>query len=153
MRDLVLDHGRGGEATTAKSTHAPSLLSVGLVQASFPTQAPQILERVMIMEAKNVDDQRAILMEKLPGLLNDAQLDLRLVVVDSMAALFRSEFGANLDDSVDRAKILFGMAKLMKMLSHHFRVPFVVTNQVREGAGSMPTICVSQPVRPIYGPC
>lgn len=82
------------------------------------------------MEAKNVDDQRAILMEKLPGHLSDAQLDIRLVIVDSISALFRAEFGANLDDSVDRSKILFGMAKQMKLLNHHFRVPFIVTNQV-----------------------
>lgn len=99
-------------------------------QATCPSQAQEILERVIIMEAKNVDDQRAILMDKLPGHLQDRELDIRLVLVDSISALFRAEFGANMEDSVDRSRILFGMAKQMKLLNHLYRVPFVVTNQV-----------------------
>lgn len=64
-------------------------------------------------------------------MLADPQHDIRMVVVDSVSALFRGEYSGGKEDSLERAKIIFTMGKQMKKLSAEFAVPFIVTNQVR----------------------
>lgn len=99
--------------------------------------AQRVLESVIISEAKNVEDQLFILTSQLPQLLADPQQQygVRLCVLDSMSALFRGEFSAARADSLDRARLVFAMAKQMKRLSHDFALPFVVTNQVGNNGG------------------
>ena len=55
---------------------------------------------------------------------------VKLVIVDSVAALCRPEFTNDVGSLVDRSEILLGMAAYMKRLAHHFGVVFVVVNQV-----------------------
>ncbi len=65
-----------------------------------------------------------------PPLLPSKPGKIRLCVIDSMSALFRGEFNLSKGDTLERAKIIFAMAKQMKTLSDKFKLPFVVTNQV-----------------------
>lgn len=93
--------------------------------------AQRVLESVIIVEAKNVEDQLYLLTTQLPSLLADSSLGkIRLCVIDSMSALFRGEFSLSKGDTLERAKMIFAMAKQMKTLSDKFKIPFVVTNQV-----------------------
>ncbi|TFJ82171.1 hypothetical protein NSK_006500 [Nannochloropsis salina CCMP1776] len=93
--------------------------------------AQRVLESVIIVEAKNVEDQLYLLTTQLPSLLGDASLGkIRLCVIDSMSALFRGEFSLSKGDTLERAKMIFTMAKQMKRLSDRWGLPFVVTNQV-----------------------
>jgi hypothetical protein len=57
-----------------------------------------------------------------------AHSNVRLVVIDSMAALFRIEFGTN--DAVDKSKTLSSFAHRLKELSDEFHSPVVCVNQV-----------------------
>jgi RecA/RadA recombinase len=100
--------------------------------AGSPAAAQALLDRVMIMEARNIDEQVQILCQELPRLLRPEEgNDIRMVVLDSVSALFRGEFGSGLDDSLDRSKAVFTVAKRMKSLSEQYGIPFLVTNQVR----------------------
>lgn len=51
-----------------------------------------------------------------------------LIVVDSIAALARTEFDGG--QGVDRAQQLGQLASALKYLAETFRIPVVVTNQV-----------------------
>jgi len=55
---------------------------------------------------------------------------VKLVVIDSIAALFRTEFDAQ--DSVVRAENMAHHAHQLKMISDEFTIPIVVTNQVAD---------------------
>ncbi|KAH0620333.1 hypothetical protein JD844_020632 [Phrynosoma platyrhinos] len=65
---------------------------------------------------------------------------VRLVIVDSIAALFRCEFGAK--DSVLKAKYLQVFGAKLHQLSSKFQIPIVCINQVS---------CIAQRVAPALG--
>jgi RecA/RadA recombinase len=62
-----------------------------------------------------------------------AQHHAAVVVVDSIAALMRAEFGAK-GQVVERQELLGSQASVLKHLAESFRLPVVVTNQVWSAA-------------------
>lgn len=58
------------------------------------------------------------------------ELPVRLVVVDSIAAIFRSEFENNLGDLKSRTGMFFRIAAKLKEQACRFGAVAVVTNQV-----------------------
>ena len=61
---------------------------------------------------------------------------VRLIVVDSVAAVARRDFDGGGEDGGasdfrTRSDLLFRLSALLKLLSDTFRIPVVVTNQVR----------------------
>uniref|UniRef100_A0A672M9M3 X-ray repair complementing defective repair in Chinese hamster cells 3 n=1 Tax=Sinocyclocheilus grahami TaxID=75366 RepID=A0A672M9M3_SINGR len=54
---------------------------------------------------------------------------VRLLVLDSVAALFRSEFQA--DEAVQRSRHLLAFSNTLHRLSHEYGAPGVCVNQVR----------------------
>lgn len=65
---------------------------------------------------------------------------VRLVVVDSVAALFRSEFQA--DEAIKRSRHLLTFSSALHRLSHCYGAPVLCVNQVRR-AQSIKLQCVS----------
>ena len=65
--------------------------------------------------------------EKLPRLL--AAGHIKLIIVDSIAAVFRGEFSGQ-DGMIDRNSWYFGLSSMMQRLSHQFNCMFVIANQV-----------------------
>ncbi|XP_078178889.1 homolog of X-ray repair cross complementing 3 (XRCC3) [Carex rostrata] len=70
------------------------------------------------------------LFEKSPG-----EMPVRLVVVDSIAAIFRSEFENNLGDLKSRTGMFFRIAAKLKDQARQFGAVVVVTNQVVDVMG------------------
>ncbi|ERN07307.1 hypothetical protein AMTRI_Chr12g274520 [Amborella trichopoda] len=60
---------------------------------------------------------------------------VKLVVLDSVAALFRSEFDNHLADLSRRSSLFFKIASKLKALASKFEVAIVVTNQVVDSVG------------------
>lgn len=58
---------------------------------------------------------------------------IKLLVIDSIAALVLSEYGR--DRIVQRQEVLGQLASVLKFLAESFRMPVVVTNQVRAETG------------------
>lgn len=67
-------------------------------------------------------------MKRLPLLLS--RQNVKLVVIDSIAALLRVEFSA--DQSIERAEHMFSLAAQLKFISHTFNCIVFVTNQVTD---------------------
>lgn len=67
--------------------------------------------------------------EKLPSLLQ--KNNVKLVVIDSIAALFRFEFTQK-DDFVARSSFLWDYGSRLKLLSDKFGVPVIIVNQVSD---------------------
>ena len=70
------------------------------------------------------------LKKKLPVLLNSQRV--KLVIIDSIAALFRSEFA--LKDMAQRARLMSSVASILHRLSSRHNIPVVCVNQVCKGA-------------------
>ncbi len=66
--------------------------------------------------------------QRLPQLLNNSFV--KLIVIDSIAGLFRSEFSN--EESIERSKLLWKQANQLKLLSDTFNVPIVIVNQVSD---------------------
>ncbi|KAI3811421.1 hypothetical protein L1987_21144 [Smallanthus sonchifolius] len=57
-------------------------------------------------------------------------LDIKLIVIDSIAALFRGEFENNASDLKRRSSLFFKISSVLKSHAKHFGIAVVVTNQV-----------------------
>jgi RecA/RadA recombinase len=77
-----------------------------------------------IEELLNFLDQTEVLLSRPPG------MPVRLVVIDSVAALFRSDFDNTAKDLMKRASLFFKLSSKLKCFAHKFNLAVVVTNQV-----------------------
>eukprot|EP00271_Cylindrocystis_brebissonii_P014506 TRINITY_DN3586_c0_g1_i2.p1 TRINITY_DN3586_c0_g1~~TRINITY_DN3586_c0_g1_i2.p1 ORF type:complete len:370 (+),score=75.48 TRINITY_DN3586_c0_g1_i2:518-1627(+) len=87
------------------------------------------IERLTKQVLVVVPQSASELLERLQG-LEEVIIErrVRLVVVDSIAALARTEFGR--DELAERQQLLSKQASLLKFLAETFRIPVLVTNHV-----------------------
>ncbi|CAB4313453.1 unnamed protein product [Prunus armeniaca] len=67
--------------------------------------------------------------------IDHTQLPMKLIVIDSIAALFQSQYKTTLADLKWRSKMLFKIFGTLKALANKFGVVVVVTNQVVDFIG------------------
>ncbi|OAE35671.1 hypothetical protein AXG93_1154s1250 [Marchantia polymorpha subsp. ruderalis] len=100
------------------------VLSIGVSQDL--TGLVQLALRVLVLHPSSVND----LMESLRALEKAIiERSARLIVIDSVAALLQSEYGR--DRIIERQEMLGQQATILKFLAEAFRIPVLVTNQVR----------------------
>ncbi|XP_062266748.1 DNA repair protein XRCC3 [Platichthys flesus] len=104
-------------------------------QSCLRSDVPQSLisslrfsDHVYIEHTADLDSLQVCLSRRVPLLL--ARGLVRLVVVDSVAALFRSEFQA--DDWLERNKRLLTFSSILHHLSQEFTTPVLCINQVTD---------------------
>nr|XP_046147762.1 DNA repair protein XRCC3 isoform X1 [Oncorhynchus gorbuscha] len=104
-------------------------------QARLRPELPQALIRsirfsdnIYIEHAADLGALQACVSQRVPILLSRGLV--RLVVVDSVAALFRSEFQA--DEGIERARHMLAFAATLHRLSHNYSTPVLCINQVTD---------------------
>ncbi|KAM4522089.1 DNA repair protein XRCC3 isoform 2-T2 [Odontesthes bonariensis] len=105
------------EQSVLRSNVSPSLIS-----------SLRFSDHVYIEHTADLDSLQACLTRRAPLLL--AQRAVRLIVVDSVAALFRCEFQA--DDWLERNKQLLTFSSTLHHLSQEFSTPVLCINQVTD---------------------
>ena len=102
-----------------------------------------ILTCIYLFEPTFQDDLKNIIYHRLPVLLNRGPI--KLVVIDSIAALFRVEY--SFGETSKRAKVLRSFGAQLHKLSHQCGIPVVCVNQVclcyMSQYGS-PVVCIHQ---------
>ncbi|KAE8884594.1 hypothetical protein PF005_g6585 [Phytophthora fragariae] len=86
------------------------------------------LDGIFVEQLYTVDDLMDLLQARLPGLL--AEQNTKLVVLDSVAAVFRLESTSSVKEAAERSRAMFHLVNCMRILSDQYGVVFVVTNQV-----------------------
>ena len=84
-----------------------------------------MLDQVLVRSPSDSTELLYIL-ENLQGSIID--YNIKLIIVDSIAALVRSEFGTN--KMAERQKLLGKQASCLKFLAESFKIPILVTNQI-----------------------
>ena len=85
----------------------------------------EMLERIIVQTPSTTTDLLETL-QNLPGaIIAD---NIVLIIIDSIASMFRSEFGS--DSIVERQKLIGLTASTLKSLAESFNIPVVVTNQI-----------------------
>lgn len=105
------------------STRFPRIYS----QSFQDTLHRLLLDRILLVNISSTDE----LMEKLDNGFIQATISdhsVKLLVLDSVAALARIEFGA--EQLVQRQKVLGQQASRLKFIAESFQIPVLVTNQV-----------------------
>eukprot|EP00036_Acanthoecidae_sp_10tr_P019492 CAMPEP_0206298260 /NCGR_PEP_ID=MMETSP0106_2-20121207/6598_1 /ASSEMBLY_ACC=CAM_ASM_000206 /TAXON_ID=81532 /ORGANISM="Acanthoeca-like sp., Strain 10tr" /LENGTH=333 /DNA_ID=CAMNT_0053728955 /DNA_START=44 /DNA_END=1045 /DNA_ORIENTATION=+ len=92
--------------------------------------ASAVGDRVYVEHCGTVAGLLSLLAHKVPVMVKHG---VRLVVVDSIAALFRGEYGR--DDSIARADDLFKISRALKALSDQWHTAIVCVNQVSDLVG------------------
>ncbi|XP_050216040.1 DNA repair protein XRCC3 homolog [Mercurialis annua] len=92
----------------------------------------------IFVESVQSADQLFDIMPKIEYFLLNSKLKLpvRLIVIDSIAALFRSEFENTGSDLKRRSSLFFKVTGKLKVLARRFNLAVVVSNQVVDYMGS-----------------
>ncbi|XP_008104796.1 DNA repair protein XRCC3 isoform X2 [Anolis carolinensis] len=128
-------------------------------QANLRDDVPPIVvqkikfgNRIFVEHTADLDAFRNCITNRIGILLSRGMV--RLIIVDSIAALFRCEFGAK--DSVLKAKYLLMFGAKLHELSSQFQIPIVCINQVTDtmdtaGRAVHSPSCTAQRVAPALG--
>ncbi|KAJ0986764.1 hypothetical protein J5N97_005120 [Dioscorea zingiberensis] len=95
-----------------------------LLRLSLPSLPPHPLDHVFVRPAHSPDDLLSLL-SQLPD-----SLPVRLIIIDSIAALFRSEFDNTPRDLKRRSSLFFEIAARLKERARKLGAAVVVTNHV-----------------------
>ncbi|XP_078441156.1 homolog of X-ray repair cross complementing 3 (XRCC3) [Wolffia australiana] len=89
------------------------------------------LDHVLVRGVHTADELLAVL-DRLPGFISRpiSGLPVKLIVVDSIAAVFRSDFDNSAVDLKKRSSMFFTIAAKLKELAVLFGLAVVVTNQI-----------------------
>jgi len=90
------------------------------------------LSNLFVEIVDNLDSMWSILSHRIAFLIAnpDGKPSIRLLVIDSIAALFRFEYSK--DDAVERSKVLWNYANQLKYISDKYKIAVVVVNQVTD---------------------
>ncbi|KAL8170319.1 hypothetical protein V2J09_022123 [Rumex salicifolius] len=93
------------------------------------------LDRILVQPLYSADDLFDEMLKLQPRLVawnSTHKWPIKLVVIDSIAALFRSEFENTPDDLMRRSSLFFKIAGKLKYLANKFGLAIVVTNHVTD---------------------
>lgn len=128
----VLHGGMGGSVVyidTEKKFSAARLVEIATARWPERFATPDAVEALTRGVVLYTPTSGAELLARLDGLeAVIIERGAKLVIVDSIAALMRSEFGR--EKLVERQALLGAQASKLKQLAEAFRIPIVVTNQV-----------------------
>ncbi|KAG9417147.1 DNA repair protein xrcc3 [Aphanomyces cochlioides] len=92
------------------------------------SQTPVSLNRIFLEAATDPDQFVHVLKSRLPSLM---QLHgVRLVVIDSIAAIFRGQSVEKASEAGDRTRVMFDVVNCMRILANQYRAVFIVVNQM-----------------------
>ncbi|TYZ57865.1 hypothetical protein PybrP1_011850 [[Pythium] brassicae (nom. inval.)] len=98
--------------------------------------ASAFLDGIFVEQLYESDELLDLLQSRLPALLEEQ--NTKLVVIDSIAALFRQEATASVKEASRRSRLMFHMANCIRILSAQYGVVFVVSNQVTGNFAAAP---------------
>ncbi|XP_076898715.1 DNA repair protein XRCC3 homolog [Bidens hawaiensis] len=89
-------------------------------------------DRIFTRDCHTAHDLLNVLLRLESRLKNpkETRLDIKLIVIDSIAALFRSDFDNTPNDLKRRSSLFFKISSLLKSHAHRFGIAVVLTNQV-----------------------
>ncbi len=107
--------------------------SVDRVKQIVGEKYSEVLENIFLLEPKSFDEQKKIFIKLLEKVKKD---QIGMIVVDSMAMLYRLEVGDMKKDYYNVKEVNREVAKQMKILaeiSRSVNIPVLITNQVYKG--------------------
>jgi DNA-repair protein XRCC3 len=119
-------------------------MSQGIIERKIKgfEKSKDLMDNILVNSAATLQDLEDTFFIALPKLL-EGNGSIRIVVLDSIASIFRVEFGMN--DHIRRSEAIFKLASQMKYLSSKYAFAMVVVNQVSAVISDDPTVEKSQP--------
>eukprot|EP00644_Phytophthora_capsici_P003169 jgi/Phyca11/5699/fgenesh1_pm.PHYCAscaffold_7_\ len=132
LLQCCLPRSLGGLQGTACYICTEAAMSVG-AKRKRDAPSPKLtgsdfLDGIFVEQLYTVNDLMDLIQARLPALL--AEQNTKLVVLDSVAAVFRLESTSSAKEAAERSRTMFHLANCMRILSDQYGVVFVVTNQV-----------------------
>ncbi|KAF6251899.1 Rad51-like protein [Scenedesmus sp. NREL 46B-D3] len=116
------------------------------IAARFNLDPDAVLDNIVVGRAHTVDGQMELLQAVGAKMVEEPY---KLLIVDSIMALFRTDFTGR-GELAERQQKLGQMMALLKKISEEFNVAVVVTNQVMSDPGGGMTF-VADPKKPVGG--
>jgi DNA-repair protein XRCC3 len=87
-------------------------------------------DNIFVEAIQTPDELLDFLKDRLPNLLNMPARPLKLIIIDSIAALFRTEYDNTTAELGRRTKVLFRVANRLKIFAEEHHLSVVVVNQI-----------------------
>jgi len=87
-------------------------------------------DNIYIKSVSSIDQLFRSMIQQVPPLVQ--QRNVRLVIIDSIAALLRYEYGTGASQLIERSKVIFSQANQLKQIADQLQVAVVVVNQVSD---------------------
>jgi RecA/RadA recombinase len=121
-----------GEGTSCAARLAQRLFQ--MVASRFHENAVMmdsllLLKRIQTRALRNQEELVNFVNRELPEMLASKLLQIQLIVLDSIAGMFRT-CSKNEEGYPQRARLLFDIASQLKRISHEYQIPILVMNQV-----------------------
>jgi len=114
----------------------------------FGVNGDMALENILYARAFNSEHQMELINECSSRFAEDK--DFRLMIVDSIMALFRTDYSGRGELSERQQKLGQMLSKLTK-LSEEFNIAILITNQVQSDPGATMTFVAGGALKPIGG--
>ncbi|KAI1788810.1 Rad51-domain-containing protein [Ganoderma leucocontextum] len=114
----------------------------------FGVDGDMALENILYARAHNSEHQMELINECSIRFAEDK--DFRLLIVDSIMALFRTDFSGRGELSERQQKLAQMLSKLSK-LSEEYNIAILITNQVQSDPGATMTFVAGGALKPIGG--
>ncbi|KAI5060702.1 hypothetical protein GOP47_0025122 [Adiantum capillus-veneris] len=99
-------------------------------------------DNVFVQSIQNIEEL-CVFLDQVPVLLSrPLTMPVRLLIIDSVAALFRSDFDNNAKDLAMRTEWFFKLSSKLKQYAHDYDIAVLVTNQVVDDVDSE---CLAKP--------
>lgn len=97
---------------------------------SINVQIEPPLTQIFTEQAQDLDKLWKILNEQLPVLIKNSKYNIKLVIIDSLAAIIRSEYENH--QAIERSRSLWMISSQLRKLADSFNFAVVVVNQVTD---------------------
>eukprot|EP00795_Rhopilema_esculentum_P003162 gene3162-1466_t len=98
------------------------------MQKRLKSQNENLMDSIYIEHAADVESLKTLVNQRIPTLLMNS--NVRLIVIDSIAAVFRVEYTVN--ENLERSKALAELGQRLHIISHKYRVAIVCINQISD---------------------
>lgn len=116
------DHDAGNKATSKFEENSRNFRTY--------STAIEVLENIFIEEIYSIEDLLGYFQWRLPFQINqNLKRPIKLIVIDSVANLVRTDFESNLADLTYRAGLFFKLSSILRKFAMEYNLAVVVTNQ------------------------
>ncbi|KYQ91914.1 AAA ATPase domain-containing protein [Tieghemostelium lacteum] len=120
----------GGCLYICTNTEFPMKRLNQMIQHHKDSKKIRFVDNIFIETIPSAEKLLDLLSNRIQSLL--FQKTIRLIIIDSIAALFRSEYGNEKAETIEKSKLLYNLSNILRLVNEKYGILIIVINQVTD---------------------